>query len=150
MSLESRLDKYYTRTLPSFAEPGETVRVGIFGITSRWIVLFGPIVQVFARRDVIVTDRNVYMTRLRLRGTEVVAKHTLGTVKLSLEGHRIHVGSDNVMSILFLRKDFKRIAQEVVQAANEVPAPPPANPAPTFDRGSPGAATPPPDHVPRV
>lgn len=120
-------------------EPGETVKAGLWGNSAMPIgfVLLGIItilllipmliIQLVNSRQVILTDRNVYVTKGRpfstYKAAEVLAKHPVGSVPIVHQGGfnpQLAVGNDKVY--LNWNKTF-RDAAKTIAASSQAPQP---------------------------
>ena len=112
-------------------EPGETVQLGLYGVsglsTLVWAWLFGLLALLLVRRRarlVLLTERHVYVTQTTLNATEstrVVARYERGSVDVRLVGgpilgrgiavgpHRIYFGSAG--------KPLREVARAIVDGA---------------------------------
>jgi hypothetical protein len=100
-------------------ESGEQVKAAVQGLTgSLWLVgLFGAITILLNSRIVVVTDRNIYVTRGRGKPTKVESKYALGSVgveagtKTKLNWLPLSVGEETIWVARNGRDDAREIAK---------------------------------------
>ena len=124
MSEERRLRKM-TEWASPFLEPGETIRVAAWGPSSELSYLIG----VGGGRIAAVTERHLYVFESPLWGRMsrpkgVVAKHPIGSVRMTLSGWALHIGDERMIVHLHHRGRARKIAGLAADMSRPDPMPP--------------------------
>ena len=124
MSEERQLRKM-TEWASPFLEPGETIRVAAWGPSSGLSYLIGAGSGRFAA----VTERHLYVFESPLWGRMsrpkgVVAKHPIGSVRMTLSGWALRIGDERMIVHLHHRGRARKIAGLAADMSRPDPMPP--------------------------
>ena len=122
MSEERQLQRM-TEWAGLFLESGETIRAAAWGPSSE----FGYLLGVGSGRIAAVTERHVYVFESPLWGRMsrprgVVAKHPIGSVRMTLSGWALRIGDERMIVHLHHRGRARKIAGLAADMSRPDPA----------------------------